>query len=131
MFVLRMGRVPAAANPFHCSFQSSLKWLVYCACALSCCLSFSLQACAPIAIESMSSVSPYLILGQVHLFVLYLCTLGLGAEKKQLESTDLQIAIGNKVGVFPPCYLSQPFLKELSLTTSILQAQRWKHRKVA
>lgn len=48
---------------------------------------------------------------------------------KRSESTAVQIAIGNKVGVFPPCYLSEPFTKELSLTTSILQAQRWKHRE--
>lgn len=62
-------------------------------------------------------------------FVLYLCTLGLGAEIKLSESTALQIANGNKVGFFPHCYVSQPFTKELSLTTSILYTQRWKHEE--
>lgn len=35
--VLCMGTVLVSANLLHCSFQSSLKWLVYCVCALSRC----------------------------------------------------------------------------------------------
>lgn len=72
---------------------------------------------------------PSFLIGQVHLFLLYLCTLGLWSEIKHSERTALQIAIGNKVGFFfPSCYLSEPFTRaqatSLHFTGTEVEAQR-------